>query len=309
MNLGTNQYKQFNLETVADGVYAALAGSNAGIIDLGGKTLIFDTLSTLGAGKELRFAAESLTSRPVSYAVNSHAHYDHYHGNAVFDQQTILISSSITRATIEKEGVASLERNKRNFIAEADSFREQLAKASDADERTRLAATVREYEDFLEGYPTPADLRLPFLTFERKLTFEGSKRTAELITFGGAHSPCDAVLWLPQERILFVADLIIPGDNLLVFMGEPENWLPILDKLEELQPLTIIPGHKGVTTAQAGFGWARDYLGQIFQIAEEAAAAGYNADYADSLQPPAGCRLNGFRNNMRFLIGRADTQK
>jgi len=57
------QSPYFTLEQVADGVYAAIAKngagamSNAGIIDLGEQTLVFDTMYTLQAGQALLDAA------------------------------------------------------------------------------------------------------------------------------------------------------------------------------------------------------------------------------------------------------------
>ena len=52
------------IERVADGVYAAIAEEggvatgNAGFVDLGGETLVFDTHVSLAAGRDLRRAAE-----------------------------------------------------------------------------------------------------------------------------------------------------------------------------------------------------------------------------------------------------------
>jgi hypothetical protein len=63
----------FQLEQVAQGVYAAIvpegsaAQGNAGIVDLGNRTLVFDTFCILQAARELREAAEQLTGRPVDY--------------------------------------------------------------------------------------------------------------------------------------------------------------------------------------------------------------------------------------------------
>lgn len=85
-----NRSRHFQLEQLADGVYGAFghegAGTmaNAGIVDLGGETLVFDTFFTPQAGADLRRAAEELTGRPVSLVVNSHWHADHTFGNQAF---------------------------------------------------------------------------------------------------------------------------------------------------------------------------------------------------------------------------------
>ena len=57
--------RHFRLEQLADGVYAAIhseggeAIGNAGIVDLGDRTLVYDTFFTPQAAADLRFAAET----------------------------------------------------------------------------------------------------------------------------------------------------------------------------------------------------------------------------------------------------------
>ena len=88
-------FKHFELTRLADGVYAAIemqggaAYSNAGIIDLGDQTLIFDTFDAPQAAQDLKAAAEHLTGHPATCIVNSHWHGDHWSGNQVFARATI----------------------------------------------------------------------------------------------------------------------------------------------------------------------------------------------------------------------------
>ena len=83
--------EHFKLDRIAEGVYVAiaieggLARCNAGIVDLGDQTLLFDTFMTPQAAQDLRAAAEGLTGRPVTYVINSHAHSDHWPAKSRFD--------------------------------------------------------------------------------------------------------------------------------------------------------------------------------------------------------------------------------
>jgi len=85
----------FRVEALAPGVFAAIADrrgggvSNAGIIDLGGQTLVFDTGMTPPASRDLLAAAEELTGRAPAIVVNSHWHDDHHSGNTVFGGATV----------------------------------------------------------------------------------------------------------------------------------------------------------------------------------------------------------------------------
>lgn len=295
-------YNNFSINEVTDGIFAALSdgGSNAGIVDLGDKTLIFDTFTTVGAGRELKEASEYLTGRSPSFVINSHAHSDHYHGNLAFSDDGILISSTTTRNTIEKEGLMRLERMKNSMMKQAENLRKTLERTEDINEKNKIIDLLKEYDLFFQDYPNPEDIRLPVLTFENSLSFQGSGRKAKLLTFGGAHSPCDAVLWLPDEEILFSADLIIPKDNLILSQGNPERWLPILKELEALKPKTIVPGHGKVVSASEGFQWARYYLDYIYNLVEEINASELEITI-ENLEPPAGCRKNWFLENIKFL--------
>ena len=63
--------KNFSIQKLAPGVWAAIqndkgghAISNAGIIDLGDKTIVFDAFINPDAATELKQAAEELTGHP-----------------------------------------------------------------------------------------------------------------------------------------------------------------------------------------------------------------------------------------------------
>src|SRR5687767_13876530 len=88
----------WHLQEVGPGVWAAIAYPvesggplcNAGIIDLGGKALVFDASYSPAHGKALREAAEKLVGAPVAYLVNSHGHGDHTRGNQAFEGVSIV---------------------------------------------------------------------------------------------------------------------------------------------------------------------------------------------------------------------------
>src|SRR4051812_36311615 len=99
--------EHFTLQAVAEGVWAAIARldggaavGNTAIVDLGDRTLVFDTCWTPTAARDLRAAAETLTGRSVTYTINSHRHGDHVLGNQVF-ADTVLVATERTR-----EGIA-----------------------------------------------------------------------------------------------------------------------------------------------------------------------------------------------------------
>lgn len=103
---------------MADGVYACIhkiggkAISNAGIIDNGKETFIFDTFLSPDVAKELLLAVKQLNLSPVKYVINSHSHNDHIRGNQVFCNDVKIISTERTKELIEEWEPLDLQEEK-----------------------------------------------------------------------------------------------------------------------------------------------------------------------------------------------------
>ena len=80
----------FTLKSLTNGVYACIhkpggaAYSNAGIIDLGDRTLVVDAFDTVAAGHDLLQTAEALFERSVDTILLTHPHSDHWKGACSF---------------------------------------------------------------------------------------------------------------------------------------------------------------------------------------------------------------------------------
>lgn len=144
--------RYFRLEQLADGVYAAIvvpgtgAWGNAGIVELGDSTLVFDAFFTPQAARDLRAAAERLTDRPVACVVNSHHHWDHVNGNQVFAGADI-IATSRTRELIATRGAALIEQAKAH-PEYPQTLAERLEHEQDVDKRKELALYLADVREF-----------------------------------------------------------------------------------------------------------------------------------------------------------------
>jgi len=100
--------EHFSVHKLADGVYAlihkmgGMAIGNSGMVDLGDKTVIFDTFLSPQAAQEIPALAKKLKLSPIKYVVNSHYHNDHIRGNQVFSGQVRIISTRKTAELIKK---------------------------------------------------------------------------------------------------------------------------------------------------------------------------------------------------------------
>lgn len=300
--------RHFTITRAGDEAWAAIAiqgagaFGNAGIVDLGGETLIFDTMYTPQAARDLRIAAERLTGRRARYVVNSHYHVDHVLGNMVFDDATI-VATVATRDLIPDGNDETLD-----YIRSLDerAFQERADAAGSANDpvlRQSMSDDVnadRELASSVDEMWT----RPPDLTFERSLTLHGQRRHVELITWGGGHTPSDTALYAPEERLLFAGDLIFNHMHAFMQYGDPVEWLRILDEMEKLSIDTLVPGH-GEVTGHGAISAQRAYLETLLDLGREALAAGKSEEEAAATPIPESYRdwgfASGFDTNMRFV--------
>ncbi|KPL16108.1 MAG: hypothetical protein AMJ93_16090 [Anaerolineae bacterium SM23_84] len=254
---GIPDSKHFRLQQLAEGVYAVIhidggaAIGNAGIVDLGGRTLIYDALFTPQAAEDLRTAAEAVLRRPIDAVINSHWHNDHIWGNQVFSAATDIISTDETRRLIiATRGHGAYD----SFMADAETNLEATRGAFQATEeegqRRQLALWIDYHQAVVEAKPI-LQVRAPNLTFVQRLAFHGTDRSAELMTFVGGHTESDAVLFLPEERIAFMSDLLFIGYQPYLGGGDPERLLHILEAVSDLAPELLVPDHGPVGTAES----------------------------------------------------------
>lgn len=303
--------KHFRLQQVAGGIWAAVAVEgtgalgNAGIVDLGDRTLVFDTFWTPQAALDLRRSAEYLTGRRTSYVVNSHRHGDHVFGNQVFADADI-ISTGKTRELIAATCGPMIEYSKANSAAYLRSREEKYANEPDEAKRRQLAIRLGTDREFAEALPH-LEIRLPNQTFEERLVFYGTHRTAEVISYGGGHTENDAFLYLPGARVAFMGDLVAVKNHAALWDGNPEEWIRILQQIEMLDLAVVVPGHGPVGQAD-DLARQRQYLMEMVRMASEVVGGGRSADEAaaKTIPPPFDTwqAADLFPRNMRFLHGR-----
>ena len=80
----------FDVKKVADGVWAAVAAPaykvncNTAIIEDDDGVTVVDTHSKPSAARVIVQRLRELTRKPVRFVVNTHFHWDHWHGNEVY---------------------------------------------------------------------------------------------------------------------------------------------------------------------------------------------------------------------------------
>ena len=305
------QSEHFIFHELADGVWAGivkptgLAASNSGIVDLGDRTLIFDTTLSPTSATDLRDAAEHLTGRAVACVLISHRDIDHVFGNAVFPSTTEIYATVRTRELMIEETAAEIAEFKKKWPELQKEWIEKAKTAKDEAERLDYEDGVRFAQKIIDAFPQ-LELRLPDRTFTDRLEFRGPKRAVEFVTFGGGHTESDALLHLPVERIIFTGDLLVVKNHPGLSRGHPRVWLEILAKIKALDPVCLVPGHGELGTV-ADVTLIERYINELLQMAEKNWREGGTTESAAALPPPAFTdgweNAEGFGINMKFLHG------
>ncbi|MBA4494457.1 MBL fold metallo-hydrolase [Paenactinomyces guangxiensis] len=262
----------FQLKQVKQGIYAAIvkdgtgALGNAGFVDLGNQTIVFDTFQSTLAAKDLKQMAEEITEKPVTFVINSHWHYDHVMGNQIFHDATI-ISTCRTRELIYEKVAGFLTFAKANrdypqLLQEEANREKNPAKRA---ELLRNAGDTKHVASLIDTYI----LTLPHLTFKNELTIHGSARKAVLLNLGGGHSEDDTLLYLPDDKVAFMGDLLFNKYHLTLKSGNPDHWLQIIDQISGMDIETYIPGHGDLAT-RTELELNRNYIKQLQQMLAKA---------------------------------------
>lgn len=184
---------------------------------------VVDTRCSLAEARELRDDLRRLSSAPVRWVVNTHAHWDHMWGNAEFVEPRLSPPAEIWgHATVPG----------RCFDDEAAAFRRRTAR-----EHPEWAA---RWADFVE---VPPDHLV-----ERHHVLDLGDRGVELRYLGRGHTEGDLVLHVPAANVMLAGDLVEQSGPVNFGIDcFPLEWATTLDALIALgtagSVAAFVPGH------------------------------------------------------------------
>jgi glyoxylase-like metal-dependent hydrolase (beta-lactamase superfamily II) len=168
------------------------------------------------------------TDKPIKYVLDTHHHGDHAYGNSVW----------------AKEGA--------KIVAHTNAAR--LLKVNGP---KQWADAAKDRKDLRE-----TELKHPDIPFDDKYVVEDGTRRVEFLYLGHAHTPGDAVAYLPKEKTLCTGDACVNGS--FNFMGHSDSgsWVKCLDRMEKLDVELVCPGH-GPVARKDLLGKQRQYFADM----------------------------------------------
>ena len=188
--------------------------TNSVIVEGTREVMLVDAqLSKTSAEKVVREIKE--TKKPLSIIYITHEHADHFLGLEVFKEAypgvRIIANSAVT------------DRINKVYQEKLDKWKKILG--SDA---TSSVVAIEKFDgNFIE--------------------FENSK--IELLKNVQGDTDENTMLWIPEQRILITGDVLF--NNMHVYTAETDTkararWLSSINKIRELKPSVVIPGHSKV---------------------------------------------------------------
>jgi len=292
---GVVETRSHRFTPVTEGVYhvtgtgAVNVMSHSMLIEGEYDLLVVDSHVTPNAGMALLESIRAVSTKPVRYLVNTHYHFDHAHGNQVFPQEVEIIGHTYTRDKLSGSLGNVLEES--TFISFTEgvpgqiaNLRAQIAQTTDVAQRTELEgrlAIQQAHQDSLgETVPTP-----PNITIAQSMNIyqavRGGGREIQIIHLGRGHTGGDVVVFLPEERIVFTGDLMVPS---LPYMGDAhvDEWPDALEALKGLDFDQILPGHGPIIEGKERIDMLQAYLRDLWRNTDALKGQGLTAEQAAS---------------------------
>lgn len=203
--------------------------SNAGLVAGGGRSLLVDTLyDTRLTGEMLASMREATPDAgTIDILVNTHDNGDHWYGNQAAEAGEIVSSEACAGAMAAFPPTVMAEVMKgAGQMGELGNF---------------LLSCFGKF-DYEGIVPT-----LPTLTFEGRLELAVGDWDVELIEVGPCHTTGDVIVHVPHARTVFAADVLFIGGHQIMWAGPVGNFIKAIDRILDLDPEFIVPGHGPVT--------------------------------------------------------------
>ncbi len=201
---------------------------NAGFIITHDGVVVVNTTNTPFNARALLYEIRQRTDLPVRYVINTSASPDVMLGNEAFEDFKPVILSTPQAAFAMRD------------------YQSKFPSRIEGD--WRLAASMRGI------HPMP-----PTQTFDQETTLQTGGQPIKLVNLGDNASPGDAVVYLPQSKVLFMGNIFENQYVPRIGSANIDHWIETLHKVESWDVDVYVPGH-GQPSGKPGLLEFRQFL-------------------------------------------------
>ena len=203
------------LQKVTEHVYIFRNITNSSFVIGDRSVAVIDTQVNFPSAKELLRLLRTVTDKPIEYAINTHYHWDHTNGNALFKNEgATLLASALTK-----------------------------------DFMVRRAPRQKEFLSG-RGFELGEDPWLPEKTFEGECEIDLGNMPLRLFFAGRAETDDATAVHVVKENVVMSGDTVMTGS--FPIFGQPvwdeglqgdDQWIQAIEKISRLNPSPVVPGH------------------------------------------------------------------
>lgn len=213
--------------------------NNPAFVTAGDQVIAVDACATERRTRLFRDAIARISAQPVRTLINTHAHLDHTFGNYLFAEDAVIVGHANCRAEILHDAPQLPDRARQMFPSVEWGAIEVVA---------------------------------PSVTFEDRLSLYAGELELQLIYVSPAHTNTDAIVWLPERKLVIAGDIVFHQGTPFALMGSVAGWLDALDRVRALGAEAVIPGHGPVAGPEV-----LDDVADYLRFVQQSAKAGYDA--------------------------------
>ncbi|MHC1780790.1 MAG: MBL fold metallo-hydrolase [Bacteroidales bacterium] len=180
------------------------------------------------------------------YLINTHSHQDHTFGNRAFGEATVIGHEMIK--------VELAENFKNDYYTKifTEALKNWETRVNEAEKDSgrwkQLRIYLYEGEEILSTISGNFKIPYPDISFKDTMDLDMGDLTIKMKYFGPAHTNSDILIYIPEERILFVGDLFSNPVKVSFKPSGKENaiqWINALDYIlkPENQIEFVVNGH------------------------------------------------------------------
>lgn len=182
--------------------------SNSCFVNLGTHYLVVDSGPTYQYAEQAYAKMKQIKNLPISFVINTHIHDDHWLGNSYYDKIDVKIIGSIAFENTTKVEITRMQQR----------------------------ITPEAFRGTTQVFPT--------LHVEKKMILNIDNKKIHLISIDHkAHTDSDLLVYIPEDKTIFVGDLVFNDRLPSIRDGNLKGWLDALDAIRDMNLTYVVGGH------------------------------------------------------------------
>lgn len=205
-------------------------------------SLVVDSGNSPAHASDFLELVKSMDISPLKFVVITHWHWDHIFGIKTMDLLTISTDET-------KKKLAYLKTLKWDDAS--------------LDARVETGEEIEFCRDMIKlEMPTRAslELKMPDLTFENKIEIDLGGVTCVVEHVGGVHAQDSAVIYIPEEKVMFLGDCIYQDFYSGEWSYDKNELIILLDKIKKYDVNCYVTGHQDPKTHEEMWNFLDDLL-------------------------------------------------